>query len=539
MKMKRVHLKTKFLAMFSVFIVIVLVAIGLTISMGHRANILDDYAKRASDIASLAASYLNGEKLVKYSETLQKDAEFELYREKLLTLKEYIESVEYLYVMVPNEECTKATYIFDIYTDEEYAAGDVDEGALGFIEDLSEELFSSAKEVYFTGKRLTDLEITESEYGYLASTYAPVKNAAGKTVALVGVDVDMKTVIGYMTAFTIQMMAIVGCIVLLGCVILLIVIQKSVINPVRLLDRRVCEFAASDHTEHDNGKYYIHIDTKDEFRDVAHSFNRMMDEIENYITNLARVTAEKERISAELDVAKQIQASMLPSIFPPFPDRDEFDVYASMVPAKEVGGDFYDFFMVDEDHLAVVIADVSGKGVPAALFMVIAKTLIKNQLQKGDDPAEVFTAVNMKLCENNEAGMFVTAWMGLLEISTGKFVYVNAGHNPPLLKKPGGEFEYLRSRPGFVLAGMEGVKYRSNEITLGHGDVLYLYTDGVTEATSTRDELYGESRLKQILDKNAYASLSGLLATVKKDIDLFVDGAEQFDDITMLGLRIK
>lgn len=277
----------------------------------------------------------------------------------------------------------------------------------------------------------------------------------------------------------------------------------------------------------------------DEIGVLAGSFSNMMGEIDEYMVNLATVTADKERIATELNVATQIQASMLPCIFPAFPDRDEFDIYATMLPAKEVGGDFYDFFLVDQDHLAVVMADISGKGVPAALFMVIAKTLIKNRAQLGHTPAEVFTAVNNQLCENNEAGLFVTAWMGILDINTGEFAFANAGHNPPLLKRASGEYEYLRTRPGFVLAGMEGVRYRQGSMILEPGDMLYLYTDGVTEATNSENELYGEDRLLAVANRCKDCDPQTLLPAVKADIDQFVGEAPQFDDITMLSLKIK
>ncbi len=248
---------------------------------------------------------------------------------------------------------------------------------------------------------------------------------------------------------------------------------------------------------------------------------------------------EKQRISAELNVATEIQISMLPSIFPAFTDIAEIDIFATMQPAKEVGGDFYDFFSIDNDHLAVVIADVSGKGVPAALFMVVAKTLIKNHTQAGLTPVEVFTLVNTQLCENNDVGMFVTAWMGVLEISTRNFICVNAGHNPPLLKKAAGCFEYLKLASGFVLGGMEDIKYQQVEMQLTNGDELYLYTDGVTEATNTNNGLYGEERLLSVLNSNTKLNPNELLSTIKKDIDSFVNGAPQFDDITMVAFKIN
>lgn len=189
-----------------------------------------------------------------------------------------------------------------------------------------------------------------------------------------------------------------------------------------------------------------------EVGNLARSYISMAEDLESYVDNLQKVTAEKERINAELSLASSIQAHMLPCIFPAFPEHSEFDIYATMTPAKEVGGDFYDFFMVDDTHVAAVMADVSGKGVPAALFMVIAKTLIKNYAQSGIEPCQVFTTANRMLCDGNDAGMFVTAWMGVLDIESGKLTYVNAGHNPPLIRQKDGSFEYLRSRPGFVLA---------------------------------------------------------------------------------------
>lgn len=242
------------------------------------------------------------------------------------------------------------------------------------------------------------------------------------------------------------------------------------------------------------------------------------------------------RIESELNLAKSIQAHMLPMIFPPFPEREEFDIYALMEPAKEVGGDFYDFFMLDDNNIAIVIADVSGKGIPAALFMAIAKTLIKNEAGMGLEPAEIFTTVNHMLCEGNDNDMFVTAWLGILNIENGKLTYVNAGHNPPLLKSKGDKFEFLKSRPGFVLAGMDGLKYRQYETELEPGDKLLLYTDGVTEAENEKKELYGNERLINYLNSHIEENIKDTLVDLRKDISEFAGDEEQFDDITMLML---
>jgi phosphoserine phosphatase RsbU/P len=283
---------------------------------------------------------------------------------------------------------------------------------------------------------------------------------------------------------------------------------------------------------------HIQINSNDELGLLAQAFNKMTADLKKSIEENIRERAEKERISAELGVAAAIQSSMLPDIFPPFPDRAEFDLYASMVTAKEVGGDFYDFYFIDNDNLALVIADVSGKGVPAALFMMITKTLIKDS-SYCKSPKSVLESVNKKLCENNKADMFVTVFMGIYNIPDGKFVFLNAGHNPPLIKKRGGAYEFLETEPGYVLAWMKNAKYKDTEISLEPGDVLYFYTDGVTEAMNGKRELFGEERLLAVLNANRDAALIELLTAVKREVDNFEDGVEQTDDITMLALKVN
>ena len=288
-----------------------------------------------------------------------------------------------------------------------------------------------------------------------------------------------------------------------------------------------------------NLDYHSEIQTNDEVQLLSESFERMTLSLKDYISNLTAVTAEKERIGAELDVAKNIQASMLPCIFPAFPERKEFDIHATMTPAKEVGGDFYDFFMVDETHLAIVMADVSGKGVPAALFMVIGKTLIKDHTQINSNLSEVFTEVNDLLCEANSEGLFITAFEGVLDLETGRFDYVNAGHEMPFICRAETGYTPEKIRPGFVLAGMEGMRYKSGSLQLNVGDRVFQYTDGVTEATDANNQLYGMERLQTVLNRCADATPEETLRIVKEDIDRFVGDAPQFDDITMLCLEYK
>ena len=286
-----------------------------------------------------------------------------------------------------------------------------------------------------------------------------------------------------------------------------------------------------------NLDYRAEVRDNDEIGDLAQRFNDMAASLKEYVKNLASVTAEKERISTELNLATQIQADMLPRIFPPFPDRKEFDIYASMRPAKEVGGDFYDFFMIDDDHLAMVMADVSGKGVPAALFMVIAKTLIKNRAQMGGTPSAILYDVNRQLCEGNDAELFVTVWLGIMEISTGKVTASNAGHEYPAIRRAGGKYELFKAKNSPAVATMEGMKFREHEFTLNPGDNIYLYTDGVAEATNSHDELYGTDRMLEALDRTGNDSAEEILAVMREDVDAFTGEAPQFDDITMLCLR--
>lgn len=269
----------------------------------------------------------------------------------------------------------------------------------------------------------------------------------------------------------------------------------------------------------------------------SQEFSSLSDDINSTVSTLKRYIAEAAaRIDKELEYAKQIQLSALPTNFP---ENEDYSIYAQMIAAKEVGGDFYDFYKLSDSTVAFLAADVSGKGIPAAMFMMTAKTIIKDLAESGMAVNDIFTRANEKLCENNESGMFVTAWMGILDLKTGNMRFANAGHNPPLIKRANGEFEYLKTRAGFVLAGMEGVRYRAGELTLAPGDRLFLYTDGVPEATNSDNKLYGEDRLLAFMNRNATVDALTLLPSLKSDIDEFVGEAPQFDDITMLMFDYK
>ena len=278
--------------------------------------------------------------------------------------------------------------------------------------------------------------------------------------------------------------------------------------------------------------------TNDEIEVLAEAFDDLSKKTKQYIEDITQITREKERVSTELNMANQIQSSMLPHIFPAFPSRHEFDIYASMDPAKEVGGDFYDFFLIDKDHLAMVMADVSGKGVPGALFMMVAKAILKTNTMSGKSPKEILSVTNDTICSNNKMQMFVTVWLGIMEISTGKITAANAGHEYPALSQ-NGPFTLLKDKHGFVIGGLEGAPYSEYEIQMHPGDRLFLYTDGVPEAATEDNEMFGTERMLAALNSDPVAAPEQVLKNVRSAVDAFVKDAEQFDDFTMMCIEYK
>ena len=314
-------------------------------------------------------------------------------------------------------------------------------------------------------------------------------------------------------------------------------LHRTLLQPLKQISDEALRF--SKEGEKTEKKLRDTIRNQDEIGHLAGSIDRMEEQIQNYVESITQITAEKERINTELTLATKIQADMLPHVFPAFPERKEFELFANMDPAKEVGGDFFDFFLVDNDHLCITIADVSGKGIPAALFMMASKILLKNNAMTGKGPAEILTDVNAAICANNREQMFVTIWLGILEISTGRLTAANAGHEYPVLMRAGKDFELYRDKHGFVIGGMEGAEYSQYELQLNPGDKLFLYTDGVTEATDANKELFGSGRMIAVLNERKDTSPTQMLEGVRRAVDDFVKEAEQFDDLTMLCLAYK
>lgn len=529
------------------FVIISSCVVGYIKYTSVIAKMYNDSAYR---IAHTAMESIDGDLIEEYTERIhqansktlpsvsRKIQSEDAYQELLDTLTILRKSMKanYIYIADQRDAAGKVgstlTYLFDVDNPED----DVPAFVPGDTSKMNESFLADSNYIYETGKRSDNYFYSHSDFGYNTSAIVPIQNSDGQVVAIIGVELAMKTLQNARMEYILYTVALGAALTAFIIFLFLIYIKQKVIRPINIITEEAEAFVNNETEVSDR---LSQISTGDEIQQMAGSILQMEHDIGSYIKELTQVTAERERIGAELNVATRIQADMLPSIFPAFPERDEFDIYASMVPAKEVGGDFYDFFMIGEDRLAMVVADVSGKGVPAALFMVITKTLLKNYAQNDLSVKETLETVNDKLCENNKAEMFVTVWLGILDIPSGKLTCANAGHEDPVLYRQGQQYELLKNKHGFVLAGMEHMRQREYEIQLNPGDKLFLYTDGVVEATNANEELYGAERMVKALNKTVDADTEHTLAILKEDIDQFVADAPQFDDITMLCLKYK
>lgn len=510
------------------------ITLGLVCSIAgyieFTAVLEHQYNDSAYEIAEAAAALLNPDKFEYYLETGETDEEYKEVQARLDGLAN-ASDVTFIYVeKVDTKDFSTVTYIYDSVNKnsgyKRYPFGYTERGIADIhIDDM--------KNIVLKGERASKyLYIYSEEWGAHTTAGLPVRDSRGNIAAVVCVEKPMTLLVNARSTYVVHVILVTLAALALFIFVFSLILNRSVIKPVLTVAEEAGRFAE---TNTPSEELYV-IKKKDELGILARAVKKMETDIAEYTCELTAVTAEKERVNTELSVASRIQASMLPAAFP---RRREFDICASMTPAREVGGDFYDFFMADDRHLAVVIADVSGKGIPAALFMVIGKTLIKDHTQPDADPADVFTEVNRLLCSSNSEGLFITAFEGVLDLVSGSFRFVNAGHEMPFICKKGGSFEPHRVPSGFVLAGMENIRYSCGEIQLDEGDMIFQYTDGVTEATNSQNELYGTDRLAEALGKYSGLSPAELLPEIKSDIDSFVGEAPQFDDITMLCLEYK
>lgn len=434
--------------------------------------------------------------------------------------------INYIYIAMYDEDTSAMVYIADPDTDAPLLPGDWEvvsrKGMMKFLD------WDGTGIPYDIGK--------PAGYGWMCTTGVPIRDASGEVCAFVLADVMLDKVISGMKAFALQMSLSVLIITAAVAVILAGYMKKKVSLPIdRIADaaEKYVEDRRSGNFDTDHFSM-LNIRTGDEIENLSLVMAGMEQDLAAIEDDLTKITAEKQRISTELDLARRIQSAMLPHIFPPFPDKKEFDIYAIMDPAKEVGGDFYDFFLVDEDHLCLVIADVSGKGIPGALFMMVSKIILQSCAMLGLGPSAILTRTNEAICSNNQAEMFVTAWVGILELSTGKLTASSAGHEYPIIKKPDGGFEVFKDKHGFVIGGLPETKYHDYELRLEPGSKLFLYTDGLPEATNSDKAMFGLDRICAVLNESADKHSDEILASVTRAVEEFVGEEEQFDDLTML-----
>ena len=497
--------------------------------------LMEQYAEGTFYTADTAALNVNADHLQSYLEGGDQE-EYEKIRNEFERLCEAQEAT-FIYVICPDQtdynhitfviSAMNNRYSYDLYE-------------CGYVRETTNDEY---RNVY----RL--LCEKDSDYAYVVRDRGYIETGAHITalISLVGSDQEVKGILcvqrqmniltdlrqAYLKKVAIAMILI-ALLVIMGQTVY---IHRVLLDPLQRIIREAARFSTENVKS--QKKLTDHIRNRDEIGELARSIDDMEDQITGYISDIARIAAKEEKTRTELSLAARIQASMLPDVFPPFPERKEFELFASMDPAKEVGGDFYDFFLIDSDHLYLAIADVSGKGIPGALFMTISMLALSQIIREGKSPAEVLEAANNAICLNNREEMFVTVWLGILEISTGKLTAANAGHEYPVFKRPDGNFELYKDKHGFVIGGMEGVKYKEYEICLEPGAKLFVYTDGVPEATNADQELFGTERMMEALNSKPDAAPADTLKNVRRAVDSFVMNAEQFDDLTMLCLEYK
>ena len=545
-------MKMRLASIFMRFSGLLLLTLGVLLCSSaiflYQRDMKETYYDYVSSIVSVSRAGLDGDEIRDCIEKGEMSPKLNEALEQMNTYKEN-SRVSFIYLSYYPDESDPENMRYVLYAN---TAADRAEGMKDSVinspcgDEYTENMWKGFYEAQFGGKDeirfLENITTINNKEVLMLTAFAPVYDRAGNVVCVIGGDIFADIVLGHTRSYLMSVTFIAIIILAVGLWGFIFIGSKYILKPVEDITKSATDFVdAVGKGDAPEKLTYGVVEVRDdtELRDLSRQLAHMMATIKDYMVNLKQITAEKERIGAELNVATQIQADMLPRIFPPFPEMKEIDLYATMKPAKEVGGDFYDFFLVDDDHICLVMADVSGKGVPAALFMVIAKTLIKNQAQLGKSPSEILANVNDQLCEGNEAELFVTVWLAIVEVSTGRGIAANAGHEHPAICRKGGQYELVVYRHSPAVATMEGLRFKEHSFELNPGDRLFVYTDGVAEATNASNELFGTDRMLAVLNKNPNASPLELLQNVKQGINEFVADAPQFDDITMLSFAYE
>ncbi|MBR5116773.1 MAG: PP2C family protein-serine/threonine phosphatase [Lachnospiraceae bacterium] len=491
-----------------------------------------EYNESAFRTAETAATLIDGDAIDGWLSSGGEDDAYALMAQRLKTLCQK-QNVTLIYVIEPDRTDYGA---FTIVISVQNEKSDYDPWPIGYHRETTNDEYREAyRQICEEGLERKTIFRTSNLRGKEPHTTAliPVTDSAGEVSAILCVQRPMEELTGGRSRFLWRIGITTFLLALVSSLSAYFFLREHFVKPMRTVTREAQRFTI-ENSPAEQGTL-TDISSISEIRVLAASLERLeMDTLDN-IDRITMITAENKRIGTELSIARKIQAAILPSEFPPFPDRNEFSIFASMTPAKEVGGDFYDFFLIDEDHLGLVIADVAGKGVPAALFMMIAKLLIKLRANSGGDLGTMLSDVNGTLCERNPMGLFVTVWLAIVTISTGEGRAVNAGHENPALRHADGTYELIKYKHFPPVAIVKGYQYKEHTFELKPGDSLFVYTDGVTESTDEDTNMFGEGRLLDALNRDPGLSPEKLLPGVKKEIDAFVGDAEPFDDITMLG----
>ena len=489
------------------------------------------YDSNIRSIAAAACECLNPDMFDDYLTLGSKDGEWDGINK---ILQDFVDKFELnlLYVShVEGSDFTEITYFYNPVM----KGGKWTEFPFLYSEHYEEPNYNkSAKRVFENGETIVRHTL-KTRSGSHITAMTPVRNSSGQIVAVLGAQ---KSIQEYVDAGRKYMQRIIIVEILFAAIFFALFtfyFSHFLIKPLALITRETDHFASFGGQPSDR---LLEIKNHDEIGILAHSVHQMEYDICKNMEEIKSMTAEKERISTELSVAAKIQSDMLPKDYPAFPDRKDFDLFATMTPAKEVGGDLYDYILLDPDHLMITVGDVSGKGVPAALFMGKCKVLIALYSLLGLQPKEILERANVQLCKGNESGLFVTVWLGIYTFSTGELKFANAGHPFPVLYQ-NDEYSFLKTKPNFVLGSMEYIPYDEHSITLNKSDRIFIYTDGVTEATDSDNQLFGDERLLEAMKKTEHLTAPETLTKVREAIDEFVGTAEQFDDITMLTFELK
>lgn len=496
--------------------------------------ILNQYTDSAFRTARIAASVVDADRMEEYAASGGATEEYTRVYDMLDRICNR-SGATFVYVIQPDiSDYGHITFLFSTMK----AGQGYQHYEFGYLRETTNDDYRRKYQKLYEGE--SERELVVRDRGYIETdphitAMVPLKGEDGKTKAILCVQYQMASIIKERNSFVRKVlitMILVAAAVSLGQVFYL---GRRLLHPLQIITKEASRFASEN--EMRDEKLSSVIKNRDEIGQLARAIDQMEEQIQSYVEKITSITAEEEKMRTELSLAARIQLEALPGTFPAFPDRNEFDIYASMKPAKDVGGDFYDFFLVDDDHLCLVIADVSGKGIPAALFMMVSRTILANIAMMGMSPKEVLEKANEAICANNKEEMFVTVWLGILEISTGKVTAANAGHEYPVLKKPDQDFEILIDKHGFVLGGMEEVKYREYEFDMEPGSKLFLYTDGLPEAADNEQNMFGVELMMDALNESLNLSTKEILDHMKGRVDGFVGSAPQFDDLTMLCIE--